>query len=76
VNSNELRLPPGFGLRQSSGAFDTNQDGKSGRGLPQSKTLPRAFTVPMRDFGIDEALYGAPTGSRLYRRLAIGGTAD
>src|SRR6185312_16717255 len=30
--------PPGFGLRQPSGAFEALQ---SGRGLPQSKTLPR-----------------------------------
>jgi hypothetical protein len=32
------KIPQGFGVRQSSGAF---HGVKSGRGLPQSKTLPR-----------------------------------
>jgi hypothetical protein len=32
------KIPQGFGVRQSSGAF---RNVKSGRGLPQSKTLPR-----------------------------------
>jgi multidrug efflux system outer membrane protein len=33
--------PPGFGLRQPSGAFESQAEIESGRGLPQSKTLPR-----------------------------------
>jgi hypothetical protein len=33
--------PLGFGLRQSSGAFGGPGAFESGRGLPQSKTLPR-----------------------------------
>ncbi len=37
-----LGAPPGFGVRQSSGAFTSGlETEKSGRGLPQSKTLPR-----------------------------------
>jgi hypothetical protein len=32
------KTPQGFGVRQPSGAF---RDVKSGRGLPQSKTLAR-----------------------------------
>ncbi len=37
-----LGAPPGFGVRQSSGAFTSClETEKSGRGLPQSKTLPR-----------------------------------
>jgi hypothetical protein len=34
-------LPPGFGLRESSGALTVGAPGESGRGLPQSKTLAR-----------------------------------
>ena len=33
-----MNVPQGFGVRQSSGTF---HDVKSGRGLPQSKMLPR-----------------------------------
>ena len=33
-----MKVPQGFGVRQSSGAF---RGVKSGRGLPQSKTLSR-----------------------------------
>src|SRR5271165_2250111 len=33
--------PPGFGLRQSSGAFENRTEIESGRGLPQSRTPPR-----------------------------------
>ena len=33
--------PPGFGLRQPSGAFEWMQRCESGGGPPQSKTLPR-----------------------------------
>src|ERR1700690_2120052 len=40
--------PPGFGLRQPSGAFYRCQQCQSGGGPPQSKTLPRRrmlFTI-------------------------------
>ena len=53
-----LHEPPGFGLRQPSGALDPPGRSKSGRGLPHSKTLPRGcllprFMVPMRaKFGV------------------------
>jgi hypothetical protein len=33
------KLPPGFGLRQPTGAFGSRSIFESGRGLPQSKTL-------------------------------------
>src|SRR5262245_4395901 len=33
--------PPGFGVRQSSGALDGLRGCESGRGLPHSKTLTR-----------------------------------
>ena len=33
--------PPGFGVRQPSGAFERIGGSQSGRGLPPSKTLPR-----------------------------------
>ena len=33
--------PRGFGLRQPSAAFERTTTSQSGRGLPQSKTLPR-----------------------------------
>ena len=33
--------PPGFGVRQPSGAFPARKIFESGRGLPQSKTLSR-----------------------------------
>jgi hypothetical protein len=36
-----VECPPSFGLRQSSGAFGGGGASKSGRGLPQSTTLPR-----------------------------------
>ena len=39
------KTPPGFGLRQSSGAFGTAGRIKSGRGLPHSKTLARTTSV-------------------------------
>ena len=36
------KIPPGFGVRQPSGAFASQGSRlKSGRGLPQSKTLSR-----------------------------------
>jgi|GEM_PF-2216623 hypothetical protein len=35
-------LPPGFGLRQPSGALGNTDGGKSGGGPPHSKTLARA----------------------------------
>src|SRR5262245_20600056 len=41
-------MPQGFGLRQSSGAFDRSTSSDSGRGLPQSKTLSRQPLVPGR----------------------------
>ena len=52
--------PPGFGLRQPSGAFDPPGRSKSGRGLPHSKTLTHGFLlprsmIPMRDFEFAEA---------------------
>ena len=37
-----IETPPGFGVRQSSGAL---RGVKSGRGLPQSKTLSRQTDV-------------------------------
>jgi hypothetical protein len=37
----DVESPLGFGLRQSSGAFGGCGAPKSGRGLPQSKTLAR-----------------------------------
>jgi|GEM_PF-7080854 len=38
----QLEIPRGFGLRQSSGALAAQGTHlKSGRGLPQSKTLTR-----------------------------------
>jgi hypothetical protein len=37
-----VKMPPGFGVRQSSGAL---RGVKSGRGLPQSKTLSRQTDV-------------------------------
>ena len=57
-----LHEPPGFGVRQPSGAFDPSGRAKSGGGLPHSKTLPRGcllprFMVPMRNAGIVEALH-------------------
>jgi hypothetical protein len=36
-----IETPPGFGVRQSSGAFPGTGRTQSGRGLPQSKTLSR-----------------------------------
>jgi hypothetical protein len=36
-----IETPPGFGVRQSSGAFPKTGCTQSGRGLPQSKTLSR-----------------------------------
>jgi len=36
-----IETPPGFGARQSSGAFHARKIFQSGRGLPQSKTLSR-----------------------------------
>jgi len=37
-----IETPPGFGVRQSSGALPSHASWlKSGRGLPQSKTLSR-----------------------------------
>jgi hypothetical protein len=34
-------IPQGFGVHQSSGAFRVISATQSGRGLPQSRTLPR-----------------------------------
>ena len=43
-------LPPGFGLRLSSGAFQRGEASESGRGLPQSKTPSRrAKRGPVHD---------------------------
>ncbi len=36
-----IETPPGFGVRQPSGALASISRLKSGRGLPQSKTLSR-----------------------------------
>jgi hypothetical protein len=36
-----FETPSGFGVRQSSGAFQARKKFESGRGLPQSKTLSR-----------------------------------
>jgi hypothetical protein len=36
-----IEIPPGFGVRQSSGDFHARKISQSGRGLPQSKTLSR-----------------------------------
>jgi hypothetical protein len=43
-----VKLPPGFGLRQPSGAFEVVMRMESARGLAHSKTLPRRrkpFTI-------------------------------
>jgi hypothetical protein len=40
-----IETPPGFGVRQSSGAFQACNKFESGRGLPQSKTLSRPTDV-------------------------------
>jgi len=41
-----MKMPPGFGVRQSSGALASHVSRlKSGRGLPQSKTLSRRTDV-------------------------------
>jgi hypothetical protein len=40
-----VKMPPGFGVRQSSGAFQARNKFESGRGLPQSKTLSRQTDV-------------------------------
>ena len=40
-----IEIPPGFGVRQSSGAFQARNMFESGRGLPQSKTLSRQTDV-------------------------------
>jgi hypothetical protein len=40
-----IKLPSGFGVRQSSGAFHARKKFESGRGLPQSKTLSRQTEV-------------------------------
>ena len=40
-----VKMPPGFGLRQSSGAFRARKIFQSGRGLPQSKTLSRQTDI-------------------------------
>jgi hypothetical protein len=56
--------PPGFGLRQPSGAFRWPRAFESGRGLPQSKTLTRVSrsSAPMRDFELVESFH-EPAGS-------------
>jgi len=42
-----IEIPPGFGVRQPSGALASHISGlKSGRGLPQSKTLSRQTGAP------------------------------
>jgi hypothetical protein len=40
-----IETPPGFGVRQSSGAFQARKKFEGGRGLPQSKTLSRQTDV-------------------------------
>jgi hypothetical protein len=46
------KIPRGFGLRQPSAAFPPQGwRRKSGRGLPQSKTLTRKFNNPIRLVG-------------------------
>jgi hypothetical protein len=51
-----IETPPGFGVRQPSGAFEVEQ---SGRGLPQSKTLSRVVesqaVFPRSTIGHDRA---------------------
>jgi hypothetical protein len=41
-----IETPPGFGVRQSSGAFQARKKFESGRELPQSKTLSRQADAP------------------------------
>jgi hypothetical protein len=42
-----VETPPGFGVRQPSGALASHVSRlKSGRGLPQSKTLSRQTDAP------------------------------
>ena len=42
TRNKSLMVPPGFGVRQPSGALASQVSRlKSGRGLPQSKTLSR-----------------------------------
>jgi hypothetical protein len=44
------KLPPGFGLRQPSGAFAAMQLRESGGGPPHSKTPPRLMQVLFGSF--------------------------